>query len=457
MVYTDLLFVFVFLPVTVILSLLDRSAEYKNLILIISSLIFYAWGRPVIVLLLFLTVFADYIFGLGAKAENKFIKNAALFLDAVMNCSVFVVFARNGLFREGGAFERYEFLSFADKLIPLGIAFYTVRGISYVFDVYKGNTEAEKNPFCLLTYMASLHFMMAGPIVRYEDVRGELRKRHIGAEEINGGLTRFVFGLGKAVVLAPVFKSLMAAGLDFESPTTLGAWFGMLGFLGYVYWSFAGYTDMALGLGLANGFHYKENVLPFKVGNGVTGIADGFNRTLHGFFRESIVCEKNKLLYVLTSLLCGGVIGLWYGFTKGAVGGALYFAVFIIMEKLFLSRLFEKLPRFVTGIYTVAISLFGASVFYFDSLWKLKNWAFFCIGKKTVSFWDSDIIEILKGNYVLIAIGILAALPFVTDFVKKLGKKISEKGGYGFVRIIQTVCTAVVLLAYTTESYMLVK
>lgn len=459
MQYTDLIFVFAFLPITVIAGLFDRSAEYKNMILIISSVIFFTWGRPAIILLLFLTAVMDYLFGLGAASDKKVLKLASLFLDVVMNTGTFVVFSWNSLFRSGGIFDAFEFFSFADKLIPIGTAFYTLRGMSYVFDVFHGRIKPEKNPFCILTYMLSYHFMMAGPVVRYGEISGGIRNRTVGAAEINDGITRFITGLGKAAVVAPAFGKLMTAGLDFSRLTFAGAWLGMAGFLGNVYWMFSGYTDMALGLGLMNGFKYPENILPFRLRGLVTGVVTGFNATLCRFFRlNTINRSKGKFVYGLTVLFSAGCIGLWYGLKKGTVCGALFFGVTVILERAFLARFFKNKPPLLGDVYTVIITLFGASLFYFDSFWKFRNWALTCIGVKSAEFTYSALTSVLKENRIVLAFGLLAFLPPVKKAVKKLCERLSKTdGGYGAVRIVKTVCTLGVLMIYTVEAYNLIK
>ena len=441
------------MPITVILSLFDRSAEYKNLILVISSLVFFTWGRPAIILLLFLTVIADYLFGLGAGCKNRLSAVACLMGSVVMNGGVFLVFARNYLFDKGGLFGSFTSLSFADKLIPLGIAFYTLRGAGYVFDVYKKNTEVEKNPFCLITYMVSYHFMFVGPVVRYGDIRGEIRDRRVGFCEINDGLTRFVYGLGKAVVLAPVFKKLMEAGLVFEDLTTVGAVFGMTGFLGYYFWSFWGYTDMALGLGLMNGFHYKENIRDFNFTKGLSDTAYAFNGSVTRLSRDVLVYDKgNKIWYVLTGILCSVFVGLWYGFYKGAIAGALVIGIFVIAENLFLKKHFDKIPKIVIALYTFIITLGGACMFCFDAYWKGRKWISALFGKADGVKCEA-VAEIVKTNYVVIAFGIIFALPVVRKLFRKIGEAISKKGGYGLVRISRTVFSAVVFAMYTIISY----
>lgn len=456
MLYTDLIFVFAFLPVTVIVSLFDRSAEYKNLILVISSALFFSWGRPAIILLLFLTALFDYLFGLLAASEKKILRIAALALDCIMNVGTFTVFAYNGLFDRGAVLGKFDFLSFADKLIPIGIAFYTVRGISYVADVFSKRSQPEKNPFCILTYMMSYHFMLAGPAVRYEDIRPEIRKRTVTATELNDGITRFIFGLGKAVLLAPAFGKLMREGLDFSHLTTAGAWLGMLGFFGWLYWIFCGYTDMALGLGLMNGFHYPENMLPLRLKGYVTGMAGSFNNTLFRFFGMNTVYQgENPFLYAVTVLLSAVLAGVWYGVRKGTMFGILFFGVFIILEKLFLKKFFDNKPPLLGNFYTLVISLCGFAVMYFDSYWKFRKWVPAILGKATASG-SGELFGIVKSNWVLIAVGVAAALPLVTDIVKKLAGKLSAgEKGYSAVRVVKTAFTLLVLCLYTVEAYQL--
>ena len=166
MVYSDLIFILGMFPIMTIISLFDRSAEYKNLILIVCSLLFFSWGRPFVFCLIFLSVILDWIFGLiiSKNRENKALCGIFLVLDIIMNVSLMLIFGQNILY------NKVKKLSFDAAILPLGMGYYMLRGISYVYDVFKGNCKAEKNIFCLLTYMVSLHFMLVGPLVRYGDI-----------------------------------------------------------------------------------------------------------------------------------------------------------------------------------------------------------------------------------------------------------------------------------------------
>ena len=241
MVYSDLIFILGMFPIMTIISLFDRSAEYKNLILIICSLLFFSWGRPFVFCLIFLSVILDWIFGLiiSKNRENKALCRIFLVLDIIMNVSLMLIFGQNILY------NKVKKLSFDATILPLGMGYYMLRGISYVYDVFKGNCKAEKNIFCLLTYMVSLHFMLVGPLVRYGDIEPQIRHREITGAKLNQGLNKIVFGFGKVVLLAGVFEQIKLAGLNGKEITTLGCWLGMLSFLAQYFFLFTGLSDMA--------------------------------------------------------------------------------------------------------------------------------------------------------------------------------------------------------------------
>lgn len=457
MLFTDLIFVFAFLPIVTVISLFDRSAEYKNLVLILASEVFFSWGRPALILLLFATAFADYLFGLGAASENKPLRIISAAADLLMNLAVFVVFSRNWLFDKGNIFGKLEFLSFSEKLIPIGVGFYAFRGMSYVLDVFRKRSKPEKNPFCILTYMMDFHLMFAGPLVRYDEMRDQLRTRRVDWSDINDGISRFVLGLGKAALLAPAFSQLASVGMNFKDLTAAGAWLGIVGCFGSLWWAFAGYNDMALGLGLMNGFTYPENLLPLRLKGYVKGIATGFNSTLCRFFSQNTISQKNKPLNFLTVLLSSLLVGLWYVSELNFLAAAAFFGVFIGLENLFLKKFFDNKPPLMGNIYTILLSFAGASLLFFNSFDKLKQWLLALVGKTSFSD-NSALFGVVRENWVLLAIGFAGALPLFTDLFGRLGKKLSSSGaGYASLRLVKTAATALILCCYTVSAYQLLK
>lgn len=453
MLYSDLIFIYGFLPITILITFLDRSTEYKNLILVLTSVVFFTFGRPIITLLLFSTVIFDYLFGLLAGyGRKKWLRVLGFTCSIVMNISLYIVFCWNSLFRNLGV----EQLTFAKKLIPLCMAFYTIRGISYVGDVYKKRIAPEKNIFCLLVYMVNYHFMVAGPIVRYGDISEQIRHRTITGQNLNDGLNRFIIGFAKVMILGLSFEKIKSAGLNSAELTPFGAWIGMLAFIGYVYFVFTGYTDMALGLGTLNGFKYRENFSPVRLSGYVSGIVKGFNRLLVEFFEDFLVIpiKKDKIKYISGVLLSGILIGLWYGFSQNFLIFGMYFAVLVIIERLFLKRILDSLPKIIGYVYTLLAVFIGASIAYFAKLEDFVRWFKALFGVETDYFCSVNMRNRTLSYLFLMIIGVLIIIPKFKDIVKLQFKNFSEKSerNYAVLRISQTAGICLLLLMATASS-----
>ena len=432
MLYSDLIFIYGFLPITILITFLDRSTEYKNLILVLTSVVFFTFGRPIITLLLFSTVIFDYLFGLLAGyGRKKWLRVLGFTCSIVMNISLYIVFCWNSLFRNLGV----EQLTFAKKLIPLCMAFYTIRGISYVGDVYKKRIAPEKNIFCLLVYMVNYHFMVAGPIVRYGDISEQIRHRTITGQNLNDGLNRFIIGFAKVMILGLSFEKIKSAGLNSAELT---------------------YTDMALGLGTLNGFKYRENFSPVRLSGYVSGIVKGFNRLLIEFFEDFLVIpiKKDKIKYISGVLLSGILIGLWYGFSQNFLIFGMYFAVLVIIERLFLKRILDSLPKIIGYVYTLLAVFIGASIAYFAKLEDFVRWFKALFGVETDYFWSVNMRNRTLSYLFLMIIGVLIIIPKFKDIVKLQFKNFSEKSerNYAVLRISQTVGICLLLLMATASS-----
>lgn len=452
MLYSDLIFIYAFLPITILISFLDRSTEYKNLILVLTSVVFFTFGKSMIILLIFSTIIFDYLFGLATGYGRKWFRVLGFFCSIVMNSSLYVVFCWNSLFKNLGV----EQLTFSKKLIPLCIAFYSIRGISYVGDVYKKRIKPEKNIFCLLVYMVSYHFMVVGPIVRYGDISEQIRRRTITGQNLNDGLNRFIIGFAKVMILGLAFGKIRTAGLNLSELTPFGAWVGMLAFIGNIYFVLTGFTDMALALGTLNGFNYKENFSPIHLRGYVTGIVKGFNKLLIDFFEDFLVApfKSDKGKYISGVLLSGIFIGLWYGFSQNFLVFGLYFALLVIIEKLFLKRILDKLPKIIGYIYTMFAVFIGASIAYFAKLEDFLRWFKALFGMNTDYMWSVNMRNKTFSYMFLIIIGLLIMFPSFKNIIKSQLKAYSEKNekNYAVLRISQTVCICLLLIMATAAS-----
>lgn len=444
MVYSDLIFILGMFPIMTIISLFDRSAEYKNLILIVCSLLFFSWGRPFVFCLIFLSVILDWIFGLiiSKNRENKALCGIFLVLDIIMNVSLMLIFGQNILY------NKVKKLSFDAAILPLGMGYYMLRGISYVYDVFKGNCKAEKNIFCLLTYMVSLHFMLVGPLVRYGDIEPQIRHREITGAKLNQGLNKIVFGFGKVVLLAGVFEQIKLAGLNGNEITTLGCWLGMLSFLAQYYFLFTGLSDMAKGLGLTNGFVYPDNYTNIEADGLFTGMIKSFNTTVVDFFSEVFCCKKNmnKVFTFVCYILCGLALSIWYQAKVNFIIVGLCAAVLCILEKLFLERPLSKLPDLVKYIYLLLTALVIFGGLYFDSFYGYKKWLFALAGVNVKYTLSVSVKSAVLKNITLIVISFFIICPPAKRAFCKLFKKLAQKSqaAYGRVMITKTIMTVLV-------------
>lgn len=450
--FFDLLFIFGFLPITLLLTFLEKSCEYKNFILVLTSVVFFVWGRPFVLTLIFLSIVFDYVFArICEKSQDNVIRHLALAADFVINISCFVFFAWNKLF------VNIEALSLSEKLIPLGIAFYSVRGFSYVYDVYKKNIPAEKNIFYLMTYMINFHLMIVGPIVRYGDISKQLRSRHINSQKLSEGFTKFIIGLSKIIIIVPVCSMLKAEGLDANCLTVTGSWIGMVAFIGEFVYGWSGFTDMAIGLGKMNGFDYPQNFLAWKPSECVLGAVKSFNATLVKFAGEVLVKpfrDRNyKLQMCMGILWCGVALGAWYSLKWNYIIAGLVLAVFIIFEKLFLKKLFEKIMPLFSAIYTSAVIFVVFGILNFNVQSDFSRWFKGLFGVGTVSFWNTDLNRLIERFIFVIIVIIVMSVPYSRDKSVKLVNKVVEKSDTAFavISIVRTVVLCLLLLACTAS------
>lgn len=441
-------FLFCFLPLSVLFSFFERSAEYKNFILIIFSVLFFAWGRPFIVCLLFVSVIFDWLLGMLCGSQKpKALRIGALVLDLMMNAALFVWLGRNYLF-EGA-------LSLSRELIPIGVTFYTLRAFSYVLDCFCKRIPAEKNIFCFMTYMISFPLMTAGPIVRYGDISKQIREREVNGKLIAEGMERIIIGAAKLTVAAPILAEVAAAGLDSGEVTISGSWIGMAAYILRLCIVWSGACDISVGCGRLFGFVYPESFSFIKMDGYVSGIAKSFNSTLNTLFDDAVVKpvnEKSKLAGYLAMILCGAMIGMWYhsGLFYAAAGAAA--AIFIILETLFLKKFFDEHIAVISWVYTLAVLFALFSLTKFGSFAELKTWAAGLIGKGEPYILSVALKDVLLKYIFALAALTLIYLPPVRYLCKKTVTELSQRSAvwYGTFRLLRTAAMCFLLFLTAT-------
>ncbi len=433
MVFSSLIFLYLFLPVCLILYFLARKMKVKNIILLVLSLLFYAWGEPVWVTLLIFSGFVDYFNGriIEANRGTKYAK-MALIASIVINLGLLGVFKYSAFFIQSinGLFSAH--LPFAEFALPIGISFYTFQTLSYTIDVYRGNTKAQKKFSSFLLYVSLFPQLIAGPIVRYTDVAEQIDNRTTTLSGFKNGAIRFLTGLAKKVLIAnyagSVCQQLLSSNLS--ELTTAGAWFGIFLFAIQIYFDFSGYSDMAIGLGKIFGFTYPEN---FNYPYICTSITDFWRRwhiSLSSFFRDYVYIPLggNRRHLVLNLLIVWSLTGLWHGASWNFVLWGLYYFVFLFFEKVILKGKMEQMPWYVKRPYSLLVVLIGWAFFYFTDLGQLGTFfqSFFFASPNGLI--DTTSQTIIINNSLFAVIAVIACLP-LSKYVKKLVNYVGQQKG----------------------------
>lgn len=459
MVFASLTFLYIFLPATLFLYYIIPSRKYKNGILIFASLIFYAWGEPVWISLLLISATADFFHGrIIEKHRGKWQSKAGLISSVIVNLGLLGAFKYSSMAVESLNALLGLSLPVPRFDLPIGISFYTFQTLSYTIDVYRGETRAQKSYWNFLLFVSLFHQLVAGPIVRYKEIEHSIEHRRFKLSQFSGGVSRFVIGLGKKVLIANVAGKLAAPFLDggLSDLTVSGAWFGMLLFALQIYFDFSGYSDMAIGLGKMFGFEYRENFNYPYASKSATEFWRRWHISLGSFFRDYLYIplggnRKHVFLNLMVVWFC---TGLWHGASWNFVLWGLYYGILIYIEKELARIRGIRLPNIIRRLYTIVITLFGWSLFYFTDFSRL--WLFIrTMTGFTGAPLTGPLVEIsLMNNLFFIVIAILFCLPVLPRIqsLLKSGKLFETAAGIA-VPLFNMLLLAVSTIMLVGSSY----
>lgn len=434
MVFSSLLFLFLFFPVILVLYYLVPR-RFRNLVLLVASLFFYAWGEPVYVFLMMGTIVVDWLLGLGIGAcmergrrtAAKWLVVAAVVSNigalGVFKYTDFVIGNINSIF--GAAIPLLRIA------LPIGISFYTFQILSYVIDVYRGDTRVQKNIISFGAYVVLFPQLIAGPIVRYQTVAEELDTRRETLEDFSSGVQRFMVGLGKKVLLANNIGMLwdtISAQPASEIPV-LTAWLGIFAYAFQIYFDFSGYSDMAIGLGRMFGFHFLEN---FNYPYMATSITDFWRRwhiSLSTWFKEYVYIplggnRRGFPLQIRNILVVWLLTGFWHGASWNFMMWGVYFGILLILEKVFLLKWLDRAPKWVTHVYTMFLVLISWVIFAFDDLSRGVAYIGALFGAGS-GFANTQTVYLFYTNLLMLAILFFASM----DWGKRLWAKLETRMG----------------------------
>ena len=377
MVFSSLLFLFFFLPITLLLYFCG-SRKMKNAILLIVSLIFYAWGEPVYIFLMLFSAVADYFHGLFIekhRLKTPLKAKLGLLSSIVVNLGLLSFFKYADFLIENVNHLLGTSVATLDLPLPIGLSFYTFQTMSYAIDVYRGRVKAQRNPLTLALFVCLFPQLIAGPIVRYEIIERELNNRSVRLDQFSAGAQLFLIGLGKKVLLANNIGFLWSE-IQQQSPaelSVLSAWMGIAAFGLQLYFDFSGYSDMAIGLGKMFGFSFPQNFnYPF-VARSITEFWRRWHMTLGGWFRDYVYIplggsRKGKCRLYLNLFIVCGLTGLWHGAAWNFVAWGLYFGVVIAIEKAGVLALLEKVHPIFQHLYAFVIIMISWTLFVFEDI-----------------------------------------------------------------------------------------
>lgn len=475
MVFSSVLFLFYFFPAVILLYYI-APRKLKNLILFISSLIFYAWGEPVYILLMLLTITLGYFSGL---ILNKYLlNNKKIKARAVVILTIVIDLGILGFFKYGDFVINNINTIFNTSIaplnlpLPIGISFYTFQTMSYTIDLYRGDTKVQRNFIAFGTYVALFPQLIAGPIVRFKTVAEELDNRKENLDDFSSGIQRFVLGLGKKVLLANNIGMLWdsISAMNVESLPVVTAWIGILAYTFQIYFDFSGYSDMAIGLGRMFGFHFLENFNYPYISKSITEFWRRWHISLSTWFKEYVYIplggNRNGILKQFRNIAIVWLLtGLWHGASWNFIAWGVYFGIILMIEKLFLLKFLQKAPSIICHIYTMFLVIISWALFAFDNFTQAFNYIKAMFGGYGSAVYNKESLYLLTTNIVMFVILILASTPIPKILADKLAnignktkiKKMSTVASDGSVlffafKQIYLVVILVVAIAYMVDA-----
>ncbi len=411
----------------------------RNLLLLAFSLVFYSWGEPQLVVLMLATTAVNYLSGRVIEHSNiQVIKKISLFIGVFFSLAMLIYFKYTAFALDTLLSITGIEIAFATPRLPIGISFYTFQALTYTIDVYRQRTSAQKNPLNVLLYISFFPQLIAGPIVQYGDIAAMLKNRTVNFESFYSGFSRFIIGLSKKVLLANLFGLAIT-----ELPTAmggpisvLGAWVIAVFFALQIYFDFSGYSDMAIGMGRMFGFHFMENFNYPYVSNSISDFWRRCHISLGAFFRDYLYIplggnRVGNFRLMLNLLIVWGLTGFWHGASWAFLLWGIYYAVLIIIERMLLASVIRKTPNIIRVLVTLLFVLVGWVIFFYGFTYPIAytegvtagiTHIITMFGFGAAPLTDAASIFILKDYLYVLALGILASLPWRT-FVQKLTKQ----------------------------------
>lgn len=459
MIFSSVLFMFRFLPIF-LLCYFVAPQKVKNWVLFFGSLIFYAWGEPVYVVLMLFSTVSDFWHGRRIEKNKEEGKSAKgwLISSIIINLMLlgffkyadFLIATVNGIFGVE--------IPLLHLPLPIGISFYTFQTMSYSIDVYRGDAKAQKNILDFGVFVTMFPQLIAGPIVQYNQVDKALTERRITMEGVSYGIRRFIIGLGKKVLLANSAGLIWTEviGLADAERTMVMAWIGILAYAFQIYFDFSGYSDMAIGLGAIFGFVFPENFNYPYISKSITEFWRRWHMSLGSWFRDYVYIplggnRKGTRRQLLNILIVWMLTGIWHGAGWNFLLWGLWFALFLILEKAFLGKVLKKIP-ILGWAYSMFVVLLGWVFFEIADMTTLTNYFKTMFGMGSAGFVDGTTMYLLSNQWILLLVLIVGATPLLKKAWLYITRNLRESIVISVLENLVLAAVLIVSIGYIVES-----
>ncbi len=456
MLFSSIIFVFYFLPIVTFAyyAIPQKHQSARNIALLIASLIFYGWGEPVYILLMIYSIFFNYFMAhrIALAQRSGGSGKSDLVFTVVINLFILGFFKYFGFLMDTVSAIFHVKIGYTALALPIGISFYTFQAMSYIFDVYKGTVKPQKNPLKFGLYLSFFPQLIAGPIVRYRDIEEQIDNRTMSFVKFSDGIKRFIFGLGKKVLLANNLGAIYATvtALPDGKATVLTYWIGIIAYTFQIYFDFSGYSDMAIGLGRMFGFEFMENFNYPYISKTITEFWRRWHMSLSSWFKEYVYIPLggNRVpvkRHILNLLIVWGLTGLWHGAHWNFVLWGLYFGVFLILEKYVWGEKIAKLPPWAQHVYALFIVVISWVIFSITDFSKMISYLGVMFGIGGHAFANYETLYLIKINLVLFIVSAICSTP---QPMAKFRSVEDRLGGYGIAAIFAVFVLSVAYLVY---------
>lgn len=453
MVFSSIPFLYYYLPI-VLLCYLLVPMKFKNAVLFLASLFFYAWGEPRYVVLMLISIALGYFYGhmIGKSKERRQAK-AWLALSCITSLSLLGYFKYADFFIQNVNAVTGLSIQVLNLALPIGISFYTFQILSYTIDVYRGTVKPQRSFLKFATYVSCFPQLIAGPIVRYQDIEVQLDERQSSSENLYLGARRFVMGLSKKVLLANQFAVLCDQFANTADKTILFYWVNAIAYTLQIYFDFSGYSDMAIGLGRMFGFAFMENFNYPYISKSITEFWRRWHMSLGGWFRDYVYIplggnRVSKGRWFFNIFVVWMFTGLWHGASWNFVLWGLLYAVLLVLEKVGLLKLLERLPSVVRHVYVLFAVTMGFVLFQNTDLSSVMDLIRGMFGIGVSKGWNDITFYYMRSFGVLLCLGVIGSTPLPKFIINKVTEDKRIKSVFG---VLEPVVICVLLILVTAQ------